>query len=200
MDAPVIAAFITGSAAIVGPIATFYVTRARGRASQITAERLNDRQVLYEKAAKLISDGRRVLDTTWGTDAPELMSEEKQAEDAYLQARAKAIARSNTVYRELFTLTGSQTRAMRFDDARRDQGKNPNYQVRCLSESTSSLPLIDILVVDGEHVLLSFLSSDSVRQGYQYIYVRSTAVAEHYTEYFDECWRVARSPDTERKP
>jgi hypothetical protein len=62
----------------------------------------------------------------------------------------------------------------------------------CLADGTALFPLIDFLVVDGEHVLLSFLSSESIRQGYQYIYVRSTAIAEHYTEYFDECWRVAR--------
>ena len=197
MDAAVVAALITGLAAVVGPIVTYYVTKARDRASQITAERLNDRQALYEKAAKLISNGRRVLDTTWGTDAPELMSEEKHAEGAYLEARAKAIARSNTVYRELFTLTGSEARKKRHDDAKRDRKVNPNYQVKCLPDDTTLLPLIDFLVVDGEHVLLSFLSSDSVRQGYQYVYVRSTAVAEHYTEYFDECWRVARSPDSE---
>ena len=194
MDAPVIAAIITGTLAFVGPIVTYFVTKARERSGQASAERLPDREALYEKAAALIRDGRRILDTTWGSDPPELHGREKTAADRYIEAKRGAISSSNTVYREIFTLTNSTRRQLHYDDSKKDLAAHPNYEARVLTGIAPTFPLIDFLIVNGEHVLLSFLSHDGVRQGYQYVYVRSPAIAEHFTEYFDECWRVAVPP------
>lgn len=190
MDPAVTAAIITGAAAVIGPIVTYYATKHRGRGAQFTAEALPNREAVYELASKLIRGGRRILDTTWGSDCPKLLDAERLAKDRYLEAQRQAISRDNTTYLELFTLTNDERRGKRFAAAVDAASTHKNYQARLLHGVGPSFPMIDFLVVDDRHIILSFLASHGIRQGHQYIYVRSDLMAKYFTEYFDECWRV----------
>lgn len=197
METAVITAIITSSAAVVGPILTYYATKGRSVTSTLTVSKLNSRFDVYENASTLIKDGHLILDTSWGSDEANLTNIEKQACDQYLKAKRLAIARKSTTYRELFTLTNNTERSARYENAITAAQRQPGYLAMLLEGINPFFPLIDFLVVDGKHVILSLLSYGTARTGHQYLYMQSPEVAELLTDYFDACWQYGGMQEKE---
>ncbi|MGF6758234.1 TIR domain-containing protein [Paraburkholderia sp. GAS42] len=193
METAVIAATITATAAVIGPIVTYYVTK-RTPSDTLTVEVLKGRAGVYEKAASLLRDARSVYDTTWGSDSVPTTQTEIEAKNKYLTNMTRAKERDNTTYREVFTLTDSEDRRQRYERARQEASTCPSCEIRCLAGLDTDFPLIDFLVVDEEHVILSHLSASGAREGYQHIYVKSSAIAKHLIEYFEICWQMPSRP------
>ena len=55
--------------------------------------------------------------------------------------------------------------------------------------------MIDFLVVNEEAVLLSHVSSDTVKGSVRYLFIKSKMTAEIFKSLFEECWRESRDPD-----
>lgn len=189
MEAAVIAAMISGSAAVIGPIITYYVTKGRNASSQFIVTKLHSRAEVYEKAAILVKSAQSVLDTSWGSDEANLTNLEKEAAEKFLKAKRLAVARDNTSYRELFTLTNNDERSRRYEMAVKEAKRLPAYLVLLLEGIDPHFPLVDFLIADRQHVILSLLSSGSARTGHRYLYLNSPELAELLTEYFDICWQ-----------
>jgi hypothetical protein len=193
MDSTIIAAAIGAVATITAASISYFAGKRKSIGSKLAVEKLNNRAAVYERAAQLVKNGKNILDTTWGSDALNLTEAESKALKAYLDAKKLAVSRDNTTYREIFTLTKGEERQQRFGDSKNALAKESNYKAKLLTGLSNDFPMLDFMVVDGEHTILSFLSSDQARPGHRYLYVNSQDIAEHFTEYFDECWRFANN-------
>ncbi|HSS50073.1 MAG TPA: hypothetical protein VLX28_14140 [Thermoanaerobaculia bacterium] len=151
----------------------------------LPCESLEGRDALYLKAATLLESATCVVDTTWGLEHKLPSKHEAKSRDKYLAAQEAAIRRGAT-YLEIFTTTTEtqmnemQTLANRFQ-------RLSNFEIKVLPSSRINVPLMDFMVTNREHVLLSHISSNASLTC-RYLYLRSTEVANLFLGLFDECW------------
>lgn len=184
MEAAVVAAMITGGVAIVGPIITYYATKRYEQRTDTACELLGSRRALYGKASYLVEHARvSIIDTTWGPDAPQLTPDEETARDAYLNARRAAV-KKGVQYRELFSDGPLKRERM---ECSAKEAQNTEYKVRKIAGLPRKKPIIDFMVVDSEHVILSHVRSENSAQ-FRFLYTRSQALAQLLTTWFEDCW------------
>jgi hypothetical protein len=192
-------ALVTASGTIMGAalgaaVAHFLAKRRiRATSNALQCAVLPDRIALYKKATELIQTGKVVLDTTWGPDAPEPTKAEREAMSVYLEARREFVRRRNQ-YRELFTIT--EQRAERIANSARE-AVGTTYSVRHLEGFPKVKPIVDFMVVDSEHVLLSHVRSDRLAE-YRFVYLRCPQVGQLLTKWFEDCWIKAKEVEPNR--
>ncbi|MBI3579878.1 MAG: hypothetical protein HY089_10770 [Ignavibacteriales bacterium] len=151
---------------------------------------LKNRQVLYEHAAQILQKATHVLDTTWGRDPQELTPAEKTAREQYLLNQKEAIQKG-AQYWDLYSTT--RTQKEQIAKAVGDYVDYPNYQARLLTGISHSISMLDFLIADGEHILLSHVDASGVIDLNRFAYIRSKQLAQVLASVFHECWDEAES-------
>jgi uncharacterized membrane protein len=163
---------------------------AHGMVSSI--EELPTREAMYRKVGALLDHARRsVIDTTWGPDAPQAKGRALAARSEYIE-KIREVAAREVHYRELFT--DSPLKRERLKQTRLATRDLP-YEGRVLGGPEAGVqpihfPVIDFLVVDRAHVILSHVRSGK-DELHRFAYARSDGLATVLTEWFETCWETA---------
>jgi len=158
---------------------------------QVQIEVLRGRRAMYVKVKNLLEKAQlSVIDTTWGGKGPALLADEKQVRDAYREAALRAMRRLSR-YREIVTDDSLQEAEQLYTD--------PNagtYEFRLSSGwDKGKVPLVDFVVVDGTHVILAQVESNSNR----FLYVNSRELGGLLTGWFDSAWHKGTPPSRARQ-
>lgn len=163
-----------------------------GRAVETTSVRLNSRREMLRKAEELIRNARNyVLDTTWGRTPAQPNDDARDALNGYLNARTKLVQSSDVEYCEVFS--DLDERRQRIEASLRLGMINPKYRVSVLSAEKSRMRMLDFLVVDGRHMILSYVDEDLAPGGTKFVYIESEVIAGLYVEYHRDCFKLGEA-------
>jgi len=154
--------------------------------SEVVFERIKNRGELYRKACEMLNNAREyIVDTTWTRDVTYIAPQDDELRKTYRDAQLQAIKRGIS-YRELFVVTEGRQKLL--SAARKLDDENNNYGIQEIEAPAHALSVLDFIVVDGCHLLLSHVEAADERPQQNYLYIKSQLLAGMFRDLFEVCW------------